>query len=64
VSLPQRTSIQFADAFKSFERRLYHATFGLKDSKEGMDAFVRAFSLLLNFVLALVLDRKTQSHVP
>jgi len=23
-----------------FERRLYHATFGLKDSKEGMDAFL------------------------
>ncbi|TDL22236.1 ClpP/crotonase [Rickenella mellea] len=23
-----------------FERRLYHATFGLKDSKEGMNAFV------------------------
>lgn len=25
----------------SFERRLYHATFGLEDFKEGMAAFVR-----------------------
>lgn len=24
-----------------FERRLYHATFGLEDSKEGMDAFLQ-----------------------
>lgn len=32
----------------SFERRLYHATFGLEDFKEGMAAFVRVQVFLLD----------------